>query len=319
MASEPSNPTHPYTEGVSEPTTYSGFVALVGKPNVGKSTLLNALLGVKAAPISPKPQTTRKRLRGVFTEGNRQIVFVDTPGWHAAEDAMGEYMIRQITEALADVNLVLWVVDLRHPPTQEDERVARALKPLKERVPVILVGNKVDAAKRPEAALEAYRELLPGLQTRSLSAQNERDVADLREEILALLPEGPFFFPENYARADQTPEEWAAEIVREEAMKRLKEEVPYAIATKTEEFTLRPPPAGGGEGLFYILVYIYVEREGHRPIVIGSDGRMLKEIGAAARKQLEVFLGKKVYLELQVKVYPNWRKDPEALRELGYE
>lgn len=304
---------------MSEATTYSGFVALVGKPNVGKSTLLNAMLGVKAAPISPKPQTTRKRLRGVFTEGNRQIVFVDTPGWHAAEDALGEYMIRQISEALADVNLVLWVVDLRHPPTHEDELVARALRPLKDRVPILLVGNKVDAAKRPEVALEAYSELLPGLETRTLAAQDERDAANLRAEILALLPEGPFFFPEDYARADQSPEEWAAEIVREEAMKRLKEEVPYAIATKTEEFELRPPTAGGGGGMFYILVYIYVEREGHRPILIGSGGRMLKEIGAAARKQLEVFLAKKVYLELQVKVYPNWRKDQEALRELGYE
>jgi len=297
---------------VSE-ATYSGFVALVGKPNVGKSTLLNVMLGVKAAPISPKPQTTRKRLRGIFTEGNRQIVFVDTPGWHEAQDAMGEYMIRQITEAIADVNIVLWMVDLRHPPTREDELVARALKSLKDRVPILLIGNKTDAAKRPEAALEAYRELLPGLETRSLSAQDTRDAASLREELLAMLPEGPFFFPEDYARADQTPEEWAAEIVREEAMRRLKEEVPYAIATKTEEFELRD------NDVFYILVFIYVEREGHRPILIGSGGRMLKEIGAAARKQLEVFLSKKVYLELQVKVYPNWRKDPEALRELGYE
>lgn len=298
---------------MSEPTTYSGFVAIVGKPNVGKSTLLNTLLGVKAAPISPKPQTTRKRLRGVFTEGDRQIVFVDTPGWHEAQDAMSEYMIRQITEALADVNIVLWVVDLRHPPTREDELVARALKPLKDRVPILLVGNKSDAAKRPGAALEAYSELLPGLEARSLSAQDSRDAADLREEVLGMLPEGPFFFPPDYARADQSPEEWAAEIVREEAMKRLKEEVPYAIATKTEEFELRD------NGMFYILVFIYVEREGHRPILIGSGGRMLKEIGQAARKQLEVFLAKKVYLELQVKVYPNWRKDQEALRELGYE
>ncbi|MBF6595498.1 MAG: GTPase Era [Thermaceae bacterium] len=293
--------------------TYSGFVALVGKPNVGKSTLLNVMLGVKAAPISPKPQTTRKRLRGIFTEGNRQIVFVDTPGWHEAQDAMGEYMIRQITEAIADVNIVLWMVDLRHPPTREDELVARALKALKGQVPILLIGNKTDAAKRPEAALEAYRELIPGLETRSLSAQDTQDDANLREELLAMLPVVPFFFPEDYARAEQTPEEWAAEIVREEAMRPLKEEVPYAIATKTEEFELRD------NDMFYILVFIYVEREGHRPILIGSGGRMLKEIGAAARKQLEVFLSKKVYLELQVKVYPNWRKDPEALRELGYE
>ncbi len=297
---------------MTEGTTYSGFVALVGKPNVGKSTLLNAMLGVKIAPISPKPQTTRKRVRGIHTEGNRQIVFVDTPGWHEAADAMSEYMIRQITEALAEVNVVLWLVDLRHPPTHEDELVARALRPLKGRVPILLVGNKSDAAKYPDAAMQAYAELLPGLETRMISAQNEREAKALRDELLALLPEGPFFFPEDYAKGDQTPEEWAAEIVREEAMKRLKEEIPYSIATKTEEFELRD------NGMFYIQVNIYVEREGHKPILIGAGGRMLREIGAAARKQLEVFLARKVYLDLQVKVYPNWRKDPEALRELGY-
>ncbi len=297
---------------MTEGTTYSGFVALVGKPNVGKSTLVNSMLGVKIAPISPKPQTTRKRVRGIHTEGNRQIVFVDTPGWHEAADAMSEYMIRQITEALAEVNLVLWLVDLRHPPTHEDELVARALRPLKGQVPIFLVGNKADAAKYPEAALQAYAELLPGLETRMISAQNERDAKTLRDEVLSLLPEGPFFFPEDYAKGDQTPEEWAAEIVREEAMRRLKEEIPYSIATKTEAFELRD------NGMFYIQVNIYVEREGHKPILIGAKGRMLKEIGAAARKQLEVFLARKVYLDLQVKVYPNWRKDPEALRELGY-
>ncbi len=297
---------------MTEGTTYSGFVALVGKPNVGKSTLVNSMLGVKIAPISPKPQTTRKRVRGIHTEGNRQIVFVDTPGWHEAADAMSEYMIRQITEALAEVNVVLWLVDLRHPPTHEDELVARALRPLKGQVPIFLVGNKADAARYPEAAMQAYAELLPGLETRMISAQNERDAKSLRDEVLSLLPEGPFFFPEDYAKGDQTPEEWAAEIVREEAMKRLKEEIPYSVATKTEAFELRD------NGMFYIQVNIYVEREGHKPILIGAKGRMLKEIGAAARKQLEVFLARKVYLDLQVKVYPNWRKDPEALRELGY-
>ncbi len=270
------------------------------------------MLGVKIAPISPKPQTTRKRVRGVYTEGNRQIVFWDTPGWHEAADALSEYMIRQITEALAEVNVVLWLVDLRHPPTHEDERVARALRPLKGRVPILLVGNKADVARYPESAMRAYAELLPGLETRMISAQDERDAKALRDEVLALLPEGPFFYPADYAKGDQSAEEWAAEIVREEAMKRLKEEIPYSIATKTETFVRRE------NGVFYIRVNIYVERESHKPILIGAGGRKLREIGAAARKQLEVFLAYKVYLDLQVKVYPNWRKDPEALRELGY-
>ncbi|ADH62947.1 GTP-binding protein Era [Allomeiothermus silvanus DSM 9946] len=293
-------------------TTYSGFVAIVGKPNVGKSTLLNALLGVKVAPISPKPQTTRKRIRGIYSEGNRQIVFVDTPGVHEPEDALGDYMSQQVAEALADVNAVVWVVDLRHPPTREDELVARMLQPI-QNVPILLVGNKLDAAKRPEDAMQEYRSLLHQAEPRMLSALDERAVKNLRDELLAMLPEGPFFYPEVFSRSDQSPEEWSAEIVREEAMKRLREEIPYAIATKTEEFTERE------KGKLYIRTVLYVERDSHKPILIGKGGRMLKEIGQAARKQLEVFLSRPVYLELEVKVYPGWRKDPEALRELGYE
>ncbi len=293
--------------------TYSGFVAIVGKPNVGKSTLLNNLLGVKVAPISPRPQTTRKSVRGVLTEGNRQAVFVDTPGLHKPEDALGDYINEQVKEALSDVNLILWLVDLRHPPTEEDHMVARALRPLLGKVPIYLLGNKRDAAKYPETAMAAYAELLPGVEaTRAISALDERDVGELRAEILALLPEGPFYFPPDFARSDQPFEEWIAEIIREEAMKRLFEEVPYSVAVRVEEVAERE------NGVLYVRATLFVEREAHKPIVIGKGGRKLKEIGRAARKQLEVFLNRKVYLDLAVKVYKNWRKDPEALRELGY-
>ncbi len=293
--------------------TYSGFVAIVGKPNVGKSTLLNNLLGVKVAPISPRPQTTRKSVRGVLTEGNRQAVFVDTPGLHKPEDALGDYINEQVKEALSDVNLILWLVDLRHPPTEEDRMVARALRPLLGKVPIYLLGNKRDAAKYPESAMAAYAELLPGVEaTRAISALDERDVGELRAEILALLPEGPFYFPPDFARSDQPFEEWIAEIIREEAMKRLFEEVPYSVAVRVEEVAERE------NGVLYVRATLFVEREAHKPIVIGKGGRKLKEIGRAARKQLEVFLNRKVYLDLAVKVYKNWRKDPEALRELGY-
>jgi len=293
--------------------TYSGFVAIVGKPNVGKSTLLNNLLGVKVAPISPRPQTTRKSVRGVLTEGNRQAVFVDTPGLHRPMDALGDYINEQVKEALSDVNLILWLVDLRHPPTEEDRMVAEALKPLLGKVPIYLVGNKKDAAKYPDEALAAYRELLPGVdEVRAISALDEREVAELKAEILARLPEGPFYYPEDFARSDQPFEEWIAEIIREEAMKRLFEEVPYSVAVKVDEVAERE------NGVLYVAATLYVEREAHKPIVIGRGGRKLKEIGQAARKQLEVFLNRKVYLDLRVKVYENWRKDPEALRELGY-
>ncbi|WP_022797327.1 GTPase Era [Thermus islandicus] len=295
-----------------EKKTYSGFVALVGKPNVGKSTLLNTLLGVKVAPISPRPQTTRKRLRGILTEGQRQIVFVDTPGLHKPMDALGEFMDQEVYEALSDVNAVVWVVDLRHPPTPEDELVARALKPLVGKVPILLVGNKLDEAKYPEEALQAYHALLPEALPRKLSALNPKQVASLKAELLALLPEGPFLYPEDFAKSDQDFGEWVAEIVREEAMKRLWHEVPYAIATKVEEVAERE------NGLLYLKVVLYVERPTQKAIVIGEGGRKVKEIGQAARKQLEALLGRRVYLDLEVQVYPDWRKDPEALRELGY-
>jgi len=295
-----------------EEKTYSGFVAIVGKPNVGKSTLLNTLLGVKVAPISPRPQTTRKRLRGILTEGHRQIVFVDTPGLHKPMDALGEFMDQEVYEALSDVNAVVWVVDLRHPPTPEDELVAKALKPLVGKVPILLVGNKLDEARYPEEALKAYHALLPEALPRKLSALNPKQLASLKAELLALLPEGPFFYPEGFAKSDQDFGEWVAEIVREEAMKRLWHEVPYAIATKVEEVAERE------NGLLYLKVVLYVERPTQKAIVIGEGGRKVKEIGQAARKQLEALLGRRVYLDLEVRVYPDWRKDPEALRELGY-
>jgi len=299
---------------VSDDKTYSGFVAIVGKPNVGKSTLLNNLLGVKVAPITPRPQTTRKQVRGILTEGNRQAVFVDTPGLHRPEDALGDYINDQVYEALSDVNLILWLVDLRHPPTDEDRMVAEALRPLLGKVPIYLIGNKKDAAKYPEAAIEAYHELLPGIEAvRSISAMDARDGAELKAEVLAQLPEGPFYYPEDFVRSDQPFEVWIAEVIREEAMKRLYEEVPYAIAVKVDEVAERE------NGVLYIHAVIYTEREAHRPILIGKRGRKLKEIGQAARKQLEIFLNRKVFLELEVKVYKNWRKDREALRELGYE
>lgn len=190
--------------------------------------------------------------------------------------------------------------------------MARALKPLAGKVPILLVGNKLDEAKYPEEALKAYHALLPEALPRKLSALNPKQLASLKAELLALLPEGPFFYPEGFAKSDQDFGEWVAEIVREEAMKRLWHEVPYAIATKVEEVAERD------NGLLYLKVVLYVERPTQKAIVIGEGGRKVKEIGQAARKQLEALLGRRVYLDLEVRVYPDWRKDPEALRELGY-
>ncbi|MBZ9749731.1 GTPase Era [Deinococcus sp. HMF7620] len=295
--------------------THSGFVAIVGKPNVGKSTLLNSFLGTKVAPTSPRPQTTRRGVRGIHTAENRQIVFVDTPGLHKPKDALGKYMNHEVHSALADVDGVVWVVDLRHPPTDEDQLVARQVRELPK--PLFLVGNKTDAAKYPDEAMKLYRALLEGreaeLSETMLSAQNNPNaVATLREQLLAILPENPFFFPQGSA-SDQSREMWAAEIIREEAMKKLRDELPYAVATRVNRWTERE------DGLQRIEGEIVVEKNAHKGMVIGAGGKQLREIGQAARKQLEVFLNHKVFLGLEVIVIPGWREDEEALRELGYE
>lgn len=302
---------------LQDPTTHAGFVAIVGKPNVGKSTLLNAFLGTKVAPTSPRPQTTRRGVRGIYTLDNRQLIFVDTPGLHKPKDALGKYMNSEVHSALSDVDAVVWVVDLRHPPTDEDRLVANSVRDLPK--PLFLVGNKTDAAKYPEEAMKLYGALLEGrgsdlpVSETMLSAQNSVNaVATLREQLLEVLPENPFFFPQG-AASDQSREMWAAEIIREEALKKLRDELPYAVATRVNRWTERE------DGLQRIEGEIIVEKNAHKGMVIGAGGKQLREIGQAARKQLEVFLNHKVYLGLEVIVIPGWREDEEALRELGYE
>jgi GTPase len=296
-------------------TTYAGFVAIIGKPNVGKSTLLNTMLGIKVAPISPKPQTTRKGVRGIYTWEDKQLVFVDTPGLHRPKDALGNFMNREVRNATADVEAILWVVDLRRPPTDEDKDVARLLKGLEPGTPIYLIGNKADVAKYPDEATQLYKDLYPELErVYTLSALNDPEaVYALREDLFKLLPESPFFFPENI-RSDQSREQWAAELIRESAMIMLREELPYTVAVQVSEWreaTKKDP--------LYISADIWVEKSNHRMIVLGKGGKMIKEIGQYARKQLEVFLQQKVFLDLHFEVHRDWRQDVESLRELGYE
>ncbi len=297
--------------------TRAAFVALLGKPNVGKSTLLNTLLGVKVAPITPKPQTTRRGVRGIYTDRDEgiQLVFVDTPGLHRAQDALGEFMNREVRNAAVDVDAILWVVDLRRPPSDEDKDVARLLGNIEQNIPVYLIGNKVDVAKYPDEAIDLYKSLYEPVRTYVLSALDDpKSVYALRDDLLKLAPESPYFFPDNI-RSDQTREEWAAELIRESAMIHLRQEIPYAVAVQVLEWA---DPTNAKEPL-YINAEIWVEKTGHRIIVIGKGGKMIREIGKTARKQLEVFLSQKIYLDLEVVVHKDWREDREALRELGYE
>jgi len=291
-------------------------VVIVGKPNVGKSTLLNTMLGVKVAPITPKPQTTRRGVRGIYTADDRQLVFVDTPGFHkGGGSALDQAMRREIRDALVDVDAVLWVVDLRHPPTEEDKSVARLLGSALDETPLIVVGNKVDAAKYPEEALQLYSDLAPQAQrVVALSALNDpQAVYALREDLMETLQEGPFYFPTD-VRSDQSREQWAGELIREAAMIHLREELPYSVAVQVVSWE----DAEDGRPLV-LTAEIWVEKTGHRRMVIGKGGAMIKEIGKMARKQLEIFLQEKIYLDLEVVVRPSWREDREALRELGYE
>ncbi len=304
-------------EGNASGDTRSGFVAIVGKPNVGKSTLLNTLLGVKVAPITPKPQTTRQGIRGIYTVDDRQVVFVDTPGLHSGRSALDSYMRREIRDAVADVDVVLWVVDLRRPPGSEDKEVARMLRGLPEGTRVFLVGNKVDVAKYPDEALQLYKDLYPAAErVLSISALDDpKAVYALREDLLEDLSPAPFFFPANI-RSDQSREHWAGEIIRESAMIHLRQELPYSIAVLVTSWK---DVEKGDASPIVIEAEIWVERSNHRRIVIGSGGKMIREIGRTARKQLEIFLDHHIFLELEVVVKSEWREDISALRELGYQ
>lgn len=305
---------------LTQPTsgTRSGFVAILGKPNTGKSTLLNTLLGVKVSPITPKPQTTRRGVRGIFSRDRVQVVFIDTPGFHHTSGAtkLDEFMHREVRSAVTDVEAILWVVDLRRPPGQEDRDVARLLDGLDPDIPVWLIGNKADAAKYPGEALELYSDLARTDRQLTISAREDPEaVYDLRADLMDLMPEGPFYYPDD-VRSDQSREDWAAELIRESAMVQLREELPYTVAVQVTGW--KDPPEDEDRPIV-ISADLWVERMNHRPMVIGRGGKMIREIGRNARRQLEIFLDERVYLELEVVVRRDWRADRESLRELGLE
>lgn len=292
----------------------SGFVAVIGRPNVGKSTLMNVILGEKIAIVSPKPQTTRFRQLGIYTRPDAQIVFIDTPGLHEPRTKLGEYMVSVAVEALRDADVILWVVDASEPPTAEDRRIAEHITEAGDQTPVVLVLNKADRVK-DEGQLRAHRaafeELAPVARVAETVATQAVGVPELVETLVELLPEGPRYYPADQL-SDTALRDIVAEIIREKALLNLEQEVPHGIATQVEEFKQR------NENLTYIAATIYVERESHKGIVIGKGGQMLKRISQQSREEIERLLGTRVYLELWVKVLKHWRKNESALRRLGY-
>jgi len=291
----------------------AGFVAVIGRPNVGKSTLINALLRQKVAAVSPRPQTTRRRQLGILTLPNAQVVLVDTPGLHIPQHQLGEAMNRAAVEALEDMDLILWMVDASVRPTEEDRLVADRLKNLRILPQVLLVLNKQDliGAEGLSRRQQEYLDLLPSATLLAISAIQAGSLSTLLDAVVERMPEGLPFYDEDQI-TDLYEREIAVDLIREAALIHLREEVPHAIAVRIEEYTER------SETNAYIMATIFVERDSHKAMVIGEGGAMLKKIGTTARKSIEEMSGRKIFLELHVKVRKNWRNDPAALRQFGY-
>jgi len=289
----------------------AGYVAVVGRPNVGKSTLVNRYLGESILPVSPKPQTTHRRQLGILTLPAAQVVFVDAPGIHAPRHRLGELLDELAHEALRDADLALGVFELNRPPTPDDRRVASALTASQK--PLLAALNKIDLTppEQLQGHWEAYERLLPATPAFGVSATRGDNLDRLLEGIVERLPGGPGYFPDSEL-TDSYERDLAADLIRAAALQALRQEVPHSIAVVIDEFKER-----NGRGA-WVAATLFVERESQKGIVIGKGGRMLREIGIQARKDIERMSGRSVYLQLRVKVLPKWRNDDQALRRLGY-
>ena len=302
--------------GDVSPDHKSGFVALIGRPNVGKSTLMNALLGQKVAIVSPRPQTTRNRILGILTRPEYQVIFVDTPGIHRPKHRLGEYMVATAESAIPDADVILLMVDVSVDPRAEDRDIADLIAKRASASPVLLILNKMDRL-RPEdveARCEAYWGLggqgwyQDWMMTTATTGENLDKLVD---QILDALPLGPRYYPGDQV-TDQTERQITEELIREQVLRFTHQEVPHSVAVVVEDFKER------SEDLIYISANVFVERNSQKGIVIGKRGAMLQKIGSAAREQIERMTGTQVFLELWVKVSEDWRRDVGRLSELGY-
>ncbi len=290
----------------------SGFVTLIGRPNVGKSTLMNHLIGQKIAITSEKPQTTRNRIQTVYTDERGQIIFLDTPGIHKAKNKLGEYMVNVAENTLKEVDVILWLVEPTTFIGAGERHIAEQLSKIK--TPVILVINKIDTVKSKEEILTfiaAYKDILNFAEIIPVSALKEMNIEDVKSSIFIYLPAGPQFYDEDTV-TDQPMRQIAAELIREKALRMLDDEIPHGIAVVIDQMKERP------NGIIDVDATIVCERDSHKGIIIGKGGSMLKRIGTAARMEIENLMDTKVNLKLWVKVRREWRDSDMYMKNYGY-
>lgn len=291
----------------------SGFVTLIGRPNVGKSTLMNHLIGQKIAITSDKPQTTRNKIQTVYTEERGQIIFLDTPGIHKAKNKLGEYMVKVAEHTMSEVDLILWLVEPSTFIGAGERHIAEQLQKVK--TPVMLVINKIDTLKNQDEILtfiNAYKDILSFSEIVPVSALKEKNTDLMTDLIFKYLPEGPLFYDEDTV-TDQPMRQIASELIREKALRLLKDEIPHGIAVTIEKMTERQ------NGMIDIEANIVCERDSHKGIVIGKNGAMLKKIGTSARVEIENLMDTKVNLQLWVKVRKEWRDSELYMKNYGYQ
>ncbi|WP_321391251.1 GTPase Era [uncultured Desulfuromusa sp.] len=297
---------------MTEQNFSSGYVAIIGRPNVGKSTLLNRVLGQKIAITSNKPQTTRNRILGIHNYPDGQALFVDTPGIHKAKGKLNRFMVDQAVGACTDVDLILFLVEANDSPGGGDEYILKLLD--KSKVPVFLIINKIDLVKPPKllSLIQQYTERFEFAQVIPVSAKSGNGVPDMLQAVKPYLPQGPQYYP-NDMLTDQPERFIVAELVREKIMRRTSEEIPYGVGVQVDSFEDKPE-----KNLVVIQATIHVERDSHKKIIVGKGGHMIRTIGQEARKDIERLLGTRVFLELFVRVDKDWSQNERMLRELGY-
>lgn len=296
---------------MTEPQFKSGYVSIIGEPNVGKSTLLNAMLGEKLAIVTPKPQTTRNQIRGIVTSDDYQIIFLDTPGILRPKYQLHNWMVKAAYAAIQDADLILYLIDVTRTSPQIEEEILNAIHQVNQKT--ILVINKIDRIAKLNLlpVIDNYSQKFSFVESVPISALNQDGIEQLKDLILGYLPSGPQYFPPDQI-SDLPQRFFIAETIREQIFLQTKQEVPYSTSVVVEEFVER------NKKKWYIRAVVYVERPSQRGVLIGKQGQMIKRIGQLARTDIERFLAQSVFLELHVLVKPDWRKDLRKMQDLGY-